>query len=199
MIALAILAAGESSRLGRPKQLLTHEGRPLIRHVADAALASACRPVLVVLGHQAERIGLGLEGLDVRIVANPEWREGMSSSIRAAVRALDDVGEVDGLVLLTCDQPRISAAVIDGLVRARDEGSRPMAACAYAGTVGVPALFDVRKFDDLRSLRGGCGAKRLLLERPEQVARIDWPDGAIDLDTPGDLDRTDPEPPARSG
>ncbi len=186
-IAVVILAAGGSSRLGRPKQLLPFRGRTLIHHTVEAALGSRCRPVVVVLGADAERIRPELEASDVRVVDNPDWREGMGSSIRAAVSALQDAPErVAALVVLTCDQTAIEPAVIDRLCEAWRSTGQPMIASGYGGTVGVPALFDAALFPRLAALSGARGAKRLL--QRGDAAVIPWPAGVRDVDTPEDRD-----------
>ncbi len=188
MIAAVILAAGGSTRFGgRPKQLLAWRGRPLIRVVADAALEAGCRPVIVVLGAHAEAVGAGIEGLPVEIVSHTGWAEGVGSSIRAGFRRLLAAPpEVQGALVLTCDQPRISAAVIGRLIGAFDGAAGGRVACEYSGTVGVPALFERSLFGDLTALGGDRGARSVLLRDPDRLVRVPWPEGAENLNTPED-------------
>src|SRR5580704_14397123 len=107
-IALVLLAAGGSTRMGSPKQLLPYQGRPLIRHAAETALASGCHPVMVVLGSHAAEIRAALEGLDVVVVENTEWEKGIGTSIRAGISGAE-IMACDGAVLALADQPLITS------------------------------------------------------------------------------------------
>jgi molybdenum cofactor cytidylyltransferase len=187
VIGAVVLAAGGSERLGQPKQLLRVGERTLVRHVVEVVLRSRCRPVWVVLGASADRIRPELDELDVRVVDNPRWRDGMSSSIRAGIEAVRESGiEVEAVILVPCDQPLLRTEVLEGLCEARRLERKPMAACEYAGTVGIPALFEAAMFAKLAALVGGGGAKALLLEDPDRVARVVWREGARDVDLPED-------------
>lgn len=181
-IGLILLAAGGSTRLGTPKQLLTYQGQTLLRRAAETALASVCRPVVVVLGAQAARLQEELAGLAVQIVENPHWAEGMGTSLRAGLDALTETQE--GAVVCLCDQPLLSADIIDALVTAHDDTEKPIAACEYDGTVGVPALFSRALFSELRALKEG--AKPLLRRHASQIAIVPFPGGDADIDTPED-------------
>ena len=191
MIAAVVLAAGESSRLGRPKQLVAYRGRSLIRGAVEAALGGGCAPVVVVLGAQAEQVRQEIATLDVRAVVNSEWREGMAASVRAGIAELEaTTDEVEAVVLTGCDQPHLSADVIRRLLeayRGRAERAVSMAACDYAGTLGAPALFARVEFGRLLALGGDLGARELLRAQADRVARIPWPEGARDVDAPDDL------------
>jgi molybdenum cofactor cytidylyltransferase len=190
MIAALILAAGGSSRLGQPKQLLRYRGRTLVRNVAQAALDAGCRPVLVVLGAAADEVGSELNDLDVQVVLNTNWHEGMAASIRCGVQALPR-GEqaIEAVVLTVCDQPLLSATVLRRVCAAYDGAPGRRVACEYAGTVGVPALFERSLFDELLALQGDTGAKSLLQAAGADLIRVSWPEGAIEVDRPGDLKR----------
>jgi len=188
MIAAVVLAAGASSRMrGAAKPLLRFGGRPLIRIVVEAAIGAACRPVIVVLGARADAVRAELAGAPVEIVLHPGWREGMGSSIRAGIgRLIAGPGRPRGALLLTCDQPRIAPEVIRKLTAAFDGSAGRRVACTYAGTVGVPALFERSLFEDLATLTGDRGAKPLLLRDPEKLVRVAWPEGADNVNTPED-------------
>lgn len=183
-IGAVILAAGSSSRLGQPKQLLQYEGRTLVRRAAEAAFAAGCDPVAVVVGAEREKVAAALRDLAVLIVPNEDWQRGLGTSIRAGVARLQ---EGDALLLLVCDQPFLSVDLLRQLIAAQQETQKPMAASAYSGTLGVPALFTRACFAQLLSLGDGEGAKALLASRPNEVAQIDFPPGSIDIDTPGDF------------
>ena len=181
MTAALILAAGAGRRMGGPKALLAFEGETLLRRAARAALEAGCDPVVAVTGDWDS----GLDGLAVRAVVNPVAAEGMASSIRAGIAALPPGAK--SVLILTVDQPAVDESLLRRLLAlAAADPTRP-AACAYAGTVGIPAVFPRRLFPDLLPLRGDRGAKAILLR--ENTAVLPFPEGAADLDTPGDLRR----------
>lgn len=178
-VAAVILAAGAGRRMGGPKALLTVGGETLLRRTVRAALEAGCAPVLAVVGQWNP----GLAGLEARMIPNPEASEGMASSIRAGVAALPETAEA--ALLLAVDQPAANAAILRRLLdlHRRDPG-RP-AACAYAGTLGIPAILPRRLFAELGALQGDRGAKAILLR--EGAAALPFPEGARDLDRPEDL------------
>lgn len=180
-IAAVVLAAGAGRRMGGPKALLVVEGETLLRRAARTALAAGCAPVVAVVGPwDAE-----LEDLDVLAVPNPDADEGMASSIRAGLAALPD--DVEAVLLLAVDQPAMDGDLLRDLLDLfRHSGGRP-AACAYADTLGIPAVLPAHLFPDLRALRGDRGAKAILVR--EGAASLPFPEGARDLDWPEDLDR----------
>lgn len=188
-IAIVILAAGASRRMGVPKQLLRHRGRTLIRHAVDAALGSTCRPVVIVLGTNAEEIQPEVEGFPVQIVQNPRWAEGLSSSIRAGIEALALSGDPpEAVVLSLCDQPLVCSDDIEALVTSFRSMKRPIIASQYAGTLGVPALFAQSILPELLSLAGDAGAKQVIRRNLPTVWPVPCPHAAFDLDTLGDYD-----------
>ena len=187
-VGAVILAAGGSSRLGSPKQLLDFRGRSLLRHAAETALAAGCRPVVVVLGSGAERLRPELAGLAVHAVENPEWSEGMGTSIRRGLETLGSLAPgLDGALLMLCDQPLIGPAAL----RALAEAGRPdgIAAAAYHGIVGVPAVFGRTFFDELRALAADAGAKPLLRRHAGIVVEVALPEAATDIDTRAQYER----------
>jgi len=186
-IGLILLAAGGSTRLGRPKQLLDYQGQPLLRRAAETALASQCQPVIVVLGAEAEACAAALAGLPVRVVVNADWREGLASSIRAGLNTLiKENSFIAAAILSVADQPHLTAPLLDSLIeRQRDTGKKIIAA-QYAGVAGPPALFDTRFFPQLQTLAGDEGARRVLLENPAEVVLVPFPAGSLDVDTPED-------------
>jgi molybdenum cofactor cytidylyltransferase len=186
VIAAVVLAAGGSRRLGRPKQLVRAGGEPLVVRTARSALDAGCEPVVVVVGSGADAVTRSLAALPVRTVTNEDWPEGMSASIRAGIADVGRVPAVRAALILVCDQRRIDAAVLRTLCDAFDEGAGAAVASGYAGTMGVPALFDRSLFDELLELRGDRGARAVLERHRERVRRVPWPEGAEDVDTPGD-------------
>lgn len=183
-----VLAAGPSTRLGRPKQLLAADGPSLLRHTVLAALGARCHPVVVVLGAGAERVRPEIADLDVRIVMNAGWSEGVGSSIRAGIDVLR-AADPQAALLLVCDQPRVDAALLARLIAEFEAAPGCAVACAYAGTLGVPAVFPRERFAELAGLRGDRGAKALLLGMPDKLRTVRWPEGAFDIDTPDDAQR----------
>ena len=180
---LVLLAAGDSRRLGSPKQLLRIGGETLLRRAARESCASVARDVIVVLGFQADVMRAEISGLRARAIENAAWREGIASSIRAGVGALE--ASADGVLLAVCDQPRMTAAHCNALLRAADAAACA-AASVYGGSPGVPAVFPRALFPDLLALTGDRGAKGILTAQSERLVTVAWPDGAIDIDTAED-------------
>ena len=183
-----ILAAGASTRMRTPKQLLEFDGKPLLVRVVEAALASPAWPVVVVLGAQAEKIRPVLAAWPVLVTDNPAWAEGMAASLRAGITTLQQFSRhLDAAVVALCDQPAFSAATITALVDTQKNTGRSIVAARYAGRHGAPALFLAQHFATLSGLTGEEGARALLNGDPAHVAGVDLPDLALDLDTPADV------------
>lgn len=188
-----ILAAGASTRMGAPKQLLPFEGKPLLVRAVEAALGSPAWPVVVVLGANAEKIQPALARYPVLIADNPAWAEGMASSIRAGVTTLQQFSRhLDAALLALCDQPAFSTETINQLVATYRAGNRSIVAARYAGRLAAPALFGHEHFSTLAHLTGEAGARALLNDDPERVTALDLPALAVDLDTPEDFAAQNP-------
>ena len=186
-----VLAAGASTRLGQPKQLVEYHGETLLARAIRLAQEAGADPVFVVLGANLEAIlPNGLSDRAVPVI-NKDWQEGISSSIQAGLRAVHGMlPATDGVLLLTCDQPRLSAEHLSALLR--EFSSAPgavIAASAYEGVLGTPAVFPRGAFRQLFELRGDRGARVLLGKPPCPVVGVPFPDGEIDIDTPADLDQ----------
>jgi CTP:molybdopterin cytidylyltransferase MocA len=179
-----ILAAGGSTRLGRPKQLVLLDGVPLVARAARTALDARLGPVVVVLGADAEAVAAALGGLDVTLVRNPRWEAGMGTSIAEGVRTAAADRACAAVILMTCDQPHVPARHLIALAGAWRAGAGDAIGSAYGGTVGVPALFARARFGALGSLDPGSGAKALL-GGPSVPCESCGPD----LDRPDDLER----------
>ncbi|MBN2700462.1 MAG: nucleotidyltransferase family protein [Methylothermaceae bacterium] len=185
-IAGLVLAAGASSRLGRPKQLLTLDGVPLVRRTVLNALESLCDRVFVVVGAHRNLIMEAISDLDVAPVYNRAWREGMGGSVRVGIARMGNYRAV--LIILT-DQIRVGVAHLDRLIEAFERYGE-IAASKYADTLGVPALFPRRYFDDLQRLSGDSGAKFLLERYARRVIRIPCPEAIVDIDDAYDLQKS---------
>ena len=192
-----LLAAGASSRMGKPKQLLEYQGSPLIVRAVNAALASPAWPVVVVLGANAALLRPLLARLPVLIAENTRWPEGMASSLQTGLAQLDRFSlSLDGALISVVDQPHFSAAVIAKLFAGLTPG-KTLASARYAGRLGVPALFSRSHFGELRALQGAEGAREILAAHRNEVAAVDFPELAIDLDTPSDYESLLAQKPSR--
>jgi molybdenum cofactor cytidylyltransferase len=199
-IGAIILAAGESLRLGKPKQLIELRGKTLLRRVVDAVTEANCSPTVVITGiHQAE-LRNELRTTEALVLENQNWRRGMGTSIRAGVQHLiENEIDVDGVLLLLCDQPFVNADTIRNLIRLHEETKKSIVASHYAGTLGVPTLFDRSLFRELLSLSDQAGAKSIILKNRARVTQFAFPEGAIDIDTWEDLEElTQASHPERS-
>jgi len=189
-VACIILAAGQSRRMGRINKLLAAiDGKPMVRWAAEAALASAARPVFVVLGHEAEQVRAALAGLDVTFVTNPDYAQGIAGSVKRGIAALP--AGIDGAVVCLGDMPRIAAAQIDRLIAAYNpvEG-RALCIPTWRGKRGNPVLIGKRFFAEMQALTGDVGARPLISQYPELTCEVAMEDDAVlvDIDTPQALE-----------
>ena len=188
-VGAVVLAAGGSSRLGTPKQLLVHEGEPLVRRAARAALEAGADPVVVVLGAESERVRTALDGLaGIALVLNERWSDGLASSLTAGVRALLAMAQVDAVLLTLADQPLVGAPELASLI-SRLTDAHGVVAAEYAGIVGVPAVVARAHVDALLGLSGDRGAGAWLRSLGDGVARVPMPAAAMDVDTEADAAR----------
>ncbi len=189
-VGIIILAAGESKRLGQPKQLLPYLGTSIIRHVIVTALASKAEKTIVITGAYHIQIRSELHGTPVTIIENHSWHEGVSTSIRLGIEMLEqsDV-PIRAVLLMTSDQLRVSTPLINLIIDKYNNQPKSIIACEYEKTVGVPALFDQAHFLELKSLHGDNGAKSIIKSHPEHVLTIPFPEGALDIDTANDLEK----------
>ncbi len=185
-ISIILLAAGGSSRLGRPKQLLKFGPTSLIRKLAEEAIACLADEVIVVVGAEADKMRKELERFDLRIVENKNWETGLSSSIKVGLKAASS--RSDGVLLMLCDQPYTGRYLLNEIIERFQSTGAPVVASEYEQTVGVPALISKSLFPELMRLRGDSGAKSVLLKQMEKLEKVSFPKGAVDIDTSGDLE-----------
>lgn len=192
---IIILAAGESSRMGEPKQLLPYRGTTLLHHAIATALSLEGAPVVVVLGAHADKIRAQLDEARVLIAENPGWHEGMGGSLRTGLRALLDAHpEISAVIFLLCDQPLLTPATLENLIATHGHTGSAIVASEYNGTLGVPALFTRIFFPDLLALDGADGARQILWTHRAHAIGVPFSEGATDIDTPADYARLHDSP-----
>jgi CTP:molybdopterin cytidylyltransferase MocA len=174
--------------MGHPKQLIVHEGQPLVARAAAAARDAGADPVVVVLGAHAGEIEPALAGLGVRVALNPEWESGLASSLTAGLRAALRDDRWDGALVTLADQPLIDAAILRSLITAFQNGAR-LVASGYQGLPGVPALFGREHVPELLALTGDAGAGPWLRQRLSELTIVPLDAALLDLDTPADAAR----------
>jgi molybdenum cofactor cytidylyltransferase len=188
-VAAVVLAAGRSTRMGGPNKLVADlGGRPMVRIVVEEVLASRARPVIVVTGHQRERVEAALAGLPVTLVHNPGFADGLSTSLKAGIAALPP--DVDGAIVCLGDMPQIDAKLIDRLIGAFDpERGALVVVPTIAGKRGNPVVWSHRFFPDLAAIDGDVGARQLIAGYQEAVVEVPTGNAAlVDVDTPDALD-----------
>jgi molybdenum cofactor cytidylyltransferase len=187
-VAGVVLAAGLSSRMGRNKLLLELGGETLLRRIVRTAVAASLDPVLVVVGHEEERIREELRDLPCTPVRNPEYAQGMNTSLRAGIAAVP--ADAAGAVVVLGDMPFVTARMIRDLVAQWRESGAPLAISLYDGVVAPPTLYGRRLFAEIGALRGdGCG-KQIVKQHRSDATELSWPASALsDIDVPADVER----------
>lgn len=185
MIAGVLLAAGGATRFGSQKLVALLDVTPIV-HLAARALAEATDVGIIVVGSESGAVRAALGDIDARVVENPDWAQGLATSLRCGIAAVPS--NVEAAIVTLGDQPRLDVSVVRALIaRWRDTGSAIVSA-RYRGVRGHPVLFDRSVFAEIATLHGDSGAKRLIEESPDRVAYIDIDsDVPRDVDTPGDL------------
>lgn len=187
-ISTIILAAGESSRLGQPKQLLKYENQTLIERIVSIVSAMNFEKNIVVLGAFANEIKSVLTADKVEIIMNEDWKKGMSSSLQ---KGLEVAENSDAVLVLLSDQPFINAALINEIIEKAKNTNFPIIATKYKEVLGVPTLFKQSIFEELKSLNASVGAKKIIKQYAQnnQVDFVDFEKAAIDIDTMADYER----------
>lgn len=183
--AIIILAAGASSRMGAPKQLLLVDGKTLIKRICDTAMDTPCHPIVAVLGANRNLIRQETERMPITVIDNPQWENGMSSSIKMGLAgAYMTEKAIEAAIFLTVDMPYVSAELINKMIeKAESDEKIEIVACKYNSQMGIPVLFKRSLFTDLLELTGDEGAKKVVIKNKDKTAFIDFPEGKLDLDT----------------
>ncbi|WKN46133.1 nucleotidyltransferase family protein [Tunicatimonas pelagia] len=189
MITTIVLAAGEASRMGQPKQLMQLDGKSLVQRAVQTA-QTVSDEIIVVTGAYADQIQENLSSEKVHFVHNPQWQTGMGSSIRAGIQQIMSVTPLpNAIIVMLCDQPLASPSLLEQLVTAYRHLGKTLVASVYHNTAGVPALFGEALFPELLQLDGRAGAKSIITRYASQIASVDFPEGIYDVDTPNDFAR----------
>jgi molybdenum cofactor cytidylyltransferase len=187
-----VLAAGRSSRMApRNKLLAPISGEPMVHRVAAIALAGGAKPVVVVTGHGAQAVGAALRGLDVTVILNPQYAQGLSTSLREGLKALPP--GIDGALILLADMPAVEVSVLRALVTAFT-GADAICVPVHRGGRGNPMLWGSRYFAEMMGLAGDAGAKSLVARHQDHLVEVEVATGGIfeDVDAPSDLARLNP-------
>ena len=186
MISAIVLAAGESKRMGRPKQLLEWRGRPLLQHALESLINSAVDEIILVLGHEADRIREALPALPIKIVINPDYQQGMASSLRRGLLATDRSSEA--FLVLLADQPGIGPEIVNTIIRSfrQADPKRGLVRPVYRGRRGHPVLIGAQYRKEALRLTGDVGARQILMNHPEDILEVEMESDVIlrDIDTP---------------
>ncbi|KQR94804.1 hypothetical protein ASG01_02750 [Chryseobacterium sp. Leaf180] len=185
--AIVILAAGSSSRLGSPKQLLHFKGKTLLQNVIDEAL-KVTENVIVVVGD--ENLEILKEIRNAEFIQNKKWETGMGSSVTEGLKfILKTFPHINQCIFSVCDQPFLTFDIFIKLIELKESSHKKIVACQYSETTGVPVLFDKKYFPELLSLYGNEGAKTLLKRFSDDVATVDFQKGSVDIDTADDYEK----------
>ena len=185
-----ILAAGGSTRFGQPKQLVAFQGESLVRRAVRAAMEAQCARIAVVAGESIASIEKELRETSAAVVPNPDWQRGLGTSIRCGLQhLLASISDLDAVLIMACDQPFVESSTVAALIAKQKKTRTPIISSSYADTLGIPALFDRSCFEALLALPDQSGAKALIESRPNDVTQVEFERGALDIDTPADLER----------
>ena len=187
---IIILAAGASTRLGKPKQLLQYRGKTLLTHAINEAVNSNADAVVVVLGKDANLFKKELDEKKVRVAINSSWEEGMASSLRLGMDTLlKDKPYIDAVIFMVCDQPHISSSILNELIITQQKTTKQIVTSNYGDSMGPPALLHKKYFEELMKLSGDAGARKIIQKNMNDVATILFPEGNIDIDTAEDYEK----------
>ena len=186
---IVILAAGASTRLGKPKQLLQYRGKTLLAHAINEAVNSNADAVVVILGKDANLFKKEIDEGKVRVAINSSWEEGMASSLRLGLDTLiNDKPYIDAVIFMVCDQPHVLSSILNELIITQQKTTKQIVTCNYGEAIGPPALFHKSLFNELMQLKGDAGARKIIQQHSDEVATILFSKGKIDIDTNEDYE-----------
>ncbi len=183
-----ILAAGSSSRMGKPKQFLKIDNETLIQKAANAAMDAGACETIVVAGLDEDMIKAELRRSAIQVIVNPHSELGMGGSLKFGVSfVIKNLADSDAIIIMVCDQPLLTSIHLKKMIELHKTTQSPMVASFYSGRNGVPVFFHRSMFEKLLTIKDQEGAKNIIEQNPTLVKSVDFPEGAIDLDTPEDL------------
>ena len=186
---IVILAAGASTRLGKPKQLLQYRGKTLLAHAINEATNSNADAIVVILGKNADLFKKEIDEKKVRVAINSSWEEGMASSLRLGLDTLiNDKPYIDAVIFMVCDQPHVLSSILNELIITQQKTTKQIVTCNYGDSIGPPALFHKKYFKDLMKLSGDPGARKIIQQNMNDMTTILFPEGEIDIDTEEDYE-----------
>ena len=184
---IIILAAGASTRLGKPKQLLQYRGKTLLAHAINEAVNSNADAVVVVLGKDANLFKKDIDERKIRVAINSSWEEGMASSLRLGMDTLlKDKPYIDAVIFMVCDQPHVLSSILNDLIITQQKTTKQIVTSNYGDSMGPPSLLHKKYFEELMKLSGDAGARKIIQKNMNDVATILFPEGNIDIDTEED-------------
>lgn len=187
---MVVLAAGKSSRFGSPKQLLSYNGKTLLQHAVNEAVNADAGCVITVVGANADILLREIDKSKITVIENKGWQEGMASSLRTGLNKLSEMlPQAHAVIFMVCDQPFVSASVLNEIINKHLETGKPVVASNYGKTFGTPALFHKSLFKELMHLKGDTGAKDIIQKNKTDMATIQFPMGIIDIDRKEDYEK----------
>jgi len=185
---IIVLAAGSSSRMGEPKQLMKFKSRTFLQHIVEESKEANLNPVICVTGYESDQISKAISDMNVTIVHNELWSEGMGTGISAGIRQAMLL-DLDSVILAVSDQPYVSSGLFAKMLTLKDKSGKRIVASSYAGTLGTPVLFDKEYFNQLKGLQGNQGAKHIVNMNMFDVVPVKFEKGSIDIDTKEDYEK----------
>jgi molybdenum cofactor cytidylyltransferase len=183
-LAIIILAAGKSNRLGSPKQLLQYKGKGLLQNAVEAALKTDNHAVIVITGANASLIEKELIDYPVKKVFNENWQDGMASSILCGLTYAESIlPDLEAVLFMACDQPFVDGDLLNNLIEKQKATGTPITACVYEEVTGIPAIFHKSIFPGLKTLEGDSGAKKIIMHHADKTVTLLFQQGKIDIDT----------------